>query len=265
MATRRAVSPGTTRNRRPRAPGPEELARRIDLYYEPAVKAGWMFPASQARSREMCERILNAANEVFARDGYEAAKIADIAAAAECSVGIFYKRFVDKESMFCTLQYRHLAEARAMLPRLMDAVDSPLPTEEILYRFVRATVRYMLRETGFQRALFDISLKDRRVWRQQQDHHQYVGDMLIDFLVARKELPAADEALRYRGRFAMRVVFGVVQTLLLIGPGPYDVRDERVVDNLSELLRGFLHEEQAMAGFAARASGARRGARRRPA
>lgn len=226
------------------------VENRVDLYYEHAVAQGWIYAATQARSREMCERLLNAANEVFARDGYEAAKIADIARAANCSVGIFYKRFIDKESMFCVLQYRHLAQARQNLARLMGMIDSELPTDDILYRFVRATVRYMLQETGFQRALFEISLKDRRVWKAQQDHHRFAGDVLIDFLVARNELPTPDEALRQRGRFAMRVIFGVVQTLMLIGPGPYDVEDQRVVDNLAEILRGFLHEEQALSGHA---------------
>jgi AcrR family transcriptional regulator len=234
----------------------------VDLYYEHAVEEGWMFSATQARSREMCERILNAANAVFAKDGYEAAKIADIAQEADCSVGIFYKRFADKESMFCVLQYRHLAEARRQLGRLAEMMNSPLSTEEILYRFVRATVRYMLREPGYQRALIEISLKERRVWSAQQDHHRFAGDALIDFLVARNELPQPDEALRQRGRFAMRVIFGVVQTLMLVGPGPYDVKDPRVVDNLAEILRGFLREEQALSGHAVKRSVRKRNPRK---
>jgi len=217
---------------------------RVDVYYDYAVKKGWILPASQARSRDMCERILEAANRVFARQGYEATKISDIASAAGCSVGIFYKRFSDKESLFYALQYRHLEGGRRRLDRLVDAVDSNLSTQEVLYRYVRASVRYMLDDAGFERALVEMSLKNRRVWKAQQAHHKYAGDRLIDFLIARGELPGAGEDSRVRGHFAARIVFGTVINLLAVGPGPYEASDPRVVDSLADILRGFLHEEQ---------------------
>ena len=41
------------------------------------------------------------------------------------------------------------------------------------------------------------------------------------------------------------MVFSTITNFVVLGPGPYSVKDERVVDNLSEFLVGFLHEEQA--------------------
>ena len=57
----------------------------------------WALPVSQARSRATRERLLAAAETVFAQKGYDGAKISDIAEEAGCSVGAVYFRFKDKD------------------------------------------------------------------------------------------------------------------------------------------------------------------------
>jgi AcrR family transcriptional regulator len=212
-------------------------------YYEVGVKKGWIKPTTQARSRQMCEDILDAAERVFSRQGFDASGVSDITREAGCSVGIFYKRFSDKESLFYTLQYRHNERARVRLDRLPE-MRSTLSTSEVLYRFVRASVKGITENAGFERALIERSLKDRKVWQAQRAFNKYAGERLIDFLVARNELPEADRDLKERGHFAARVVFSTILNLVVLGPGPYSVNDDRVVHTLAEFLRGFLHEEQ---------------------
>jgi AcrR family transcriptional regulator len=57
----------------------------------------------QLRTQETQARLLNAAEEVFVRDGYEAAQLDEIAATAERSKGAVYTHFKSKEDLFLAL------------------------------------------------------------------------------------------------------------------------------------------------------------------
>ncbi len=54
----------------------------------------------QERSRATRAQLIAAAREIFARDGYEMARLEDIAAAAGKTRGAFYAHFEDKEQLF---------------------------------------------------------------------------------------------------------------------------------------------------------------------
>ena len=200
--------------------------------------------ATQGRAYQMCEKIMVAALKLFAKQGYYATNISDITKAADCSIGIFYKRFRDKEGLFYTLQYRHYERANRMLDRLADVHQSSLSTEEVLRRFVLRTLENMVANTGFHKALVEVSLKDRKAWQARLAHNEYAGNRLMDFLTQRGELAESLE-VREKIQFAVRVVFSTITNFVVLGPGPYPVKDKRVVDNLAEFLVGFLHEEQA--------------------
>jgi AcrR family transcriptional regulator len=69
------------------------------------------------------ERLLEAAASVFAERGYEAARIEQIAEAADVSAGLLYRHFVGKRELYAELVHRadkellrHLAEAAAPGP-----------------------------------------------------------------------------------------------------------------------------------------------------
>jgi len=57
----------------------------------------------QLRTRETQKRLLDAAEEVFVRDGYEAAQLDSIAATAGRSKGAVYTHFKSKEDLFLAL------------------------------------------------------------------------------------------------------------------------------------------------------------------
>jgi len=70
----------------------------------------------QLRIRETQARLLDAAEEVFVRDGYEAAQLDEIAARAERSKGAVYTHFKSKEDLFLAL-FEH--RTRAYVERLL--------------------------------------------------------------------------------------------------------------------------------------------------
>lgn len=61
------------------------------------------FSRQQLRTQETQARLLNAAEEIFVRDGYEAAQLDEIAACAERSKGAVYTHFKSKEDLFLAL------------------------------------------------------------------------------------------------------------------------------------------------------------------
>jgi len=102
----------------------------------------------QDRSRRTLTRLAAAAGSLFAERGYEGTTVGDIAGRARCSVGAFYARFNDKESLFLHL---HDQQCGQLLQRIEFLCD--------LFRAENASLEVMVRQTV--RALF-VFADDRR-------------------------------------------------------------------------------------------------------
>jgi AcrR family transcriptional regulator len=104
-------------------------------------------PSQQAMKSERTRtELLRAAEMVFARDGFEASRIEDIAAEAGRSRGAFYANFASKTEVFLVL--RSLAtrrNARALRERIQD-----LKNEEERYRAIIAYIVEQICDTQTQ-------------------------------------------------------------------------------------------------------------------
>lgn len=84
----------------------------------------------QARTAATREKLLAAAARIFAREGFEAARLEDIAAAAGYTRGAFYANFKDKEELFFALLERWVAQRMAEVGDLL-ARTSHTPAEQL--------------------------------------------------------------------------------------------------------------------------------------
>ena len=79
------------------------------------------FPRQRARAAATRKKLLAAAEKTFARDGFEAARLEDIASLAGYTRGAFYANFKSKEDIFFALLEewvgRRIAEVSAVLAR----------------------------------------------------------------------------------------------------------------------------------------------------
>ena len=112
----------------------------------------------QARERAMPrdkdatrQRILDAAEEVFAEKGYHRAVVDDIIHVARTSKGGFYFHFPSKQGVF-------LALMDALAPRLMAAVDRAIEQEATAAGKVDAALRTVLEQFARHRRLSKILL-----------------------------------------------------------------------------------------------------------
>lgn len=74
---------------------------------------------------EQRKKILDSAAKVFARKGYAATKMADIAAEAEISYGLAYHYFSNKETIFSTLVEHELEGAMSLIRHAQHAPRTP--------------------------------------------------------------------------------------------------------------------------------------------
>jgi AcrR family transcriptional regulator len=86
----------------------------------------------QLRTQETHKRLLDAAEQVFVRDGYESAQLDEIAARAGRSKGAVYTHFKSKEDLFLAL-FEH--RTRSAIARLMEALDGCTSRTESMNAF----------------------------------------------------------------------------------------------------------------------------------
>ena len=84
-----------------------------------------MLSRQQERTEITRARFIQSAEKIFARDGFEAAKLEEIATDAGYTRGAFYANFESKEDLFFSLLEREITSRIAALEREMAKVDDP--------------------------------------------------------------------------------------------------------------------------------------------
>jgi AcrR family transcriptional regulator len=197
-----------------------------------AASERWALPASQARSRATRERLLDAAEIVFAEKGYDGAKISDIAEEAGVSVGAVYFRFKDKDALFFAIAESFIESARGGLATLISGAEAMEP-EKTIRMFVTATAENFRRHKGMFRAIVERGLD-----------HPLAMQTIFSF---REELADSFEwALRgnKRAGLAVRVMTQMVYGFLLAGVlnkhAPTRITDSEAIAELANACIAYL-------------------------
>jgi AcrR family transcriptional regulator len=110
-------------------------------------------PHKQERALVTREHLLEAARVVFTRDGFESARIEDIAAQGGKTRGAFYDNFRDKEDVFFALFEADIARDREKMIEEMSAASNLEERVEVLARHLAALLR------NKQRILLNLEFK----------------------------------------------------------------------------------------------------------
>lgn len=101
--------------------------------------------ASTSRHRERSEatrnRLLRAAEKIFARDGFEAAKLEEIASEAGYTRGAFYANFRSKEDLFLALLEGEISARIKHIENLMKTARAPGEKRKLLREFLLTVAR----------------------------------------------------------------------------------------------------------------------------
>jgi AcrR family transcriptional regulator len=191
----------------------------------------WSLPATQERSRATREKLLDAAEAVFAAKGYNGAKISDIAQEAGCSVGAVYFRFKDKDALFFAIAETFIEDARGNLGNLLALSDNP---EAIVRHFVTATAANVRKHRGLFRAIVERGFD-----------HPPAMKAIFGF---RDELAAAlEKALHGRAEVGVQIrvmtqmVYGFLITGILNKDAPTQISDARAIGGLADACIAYLN------------------------
>ena len=198
----------------------------------------------QERSRETMNRVLAAAAEILETKSFDELSVGEVVRRAGTSVGAFYGRFGDKESLLQALDERFFME----FERGIDALMEPSRWRgKPLAFIVRDLTRFLVETYGRERGVLrSLNLKARlsrderfrkrenRAWNELFPHLQRI-------LLARGAgIRHPDPALATRLGF-QQLFFGMREILLwepLRGSAPYD--QELLIGELSRAFLAYL-------------------------
>ncbi len=177
------------------------------------------------------ESILDSVEALFARDGYHATSMRDIADASGLSVaGIYY--YIPSKQI-----------ALAMVcERIFDRLDAGVPTPdsaatpiELLQRFVRSHLRYVLaNDSAYRVLLHDMELLEgaasERVRLRKRNYFRSLAHMIARI----------DPAARFTARLAAGALFGMLNWAPTWYRAEIDGNCDQATDALTSLFLGGL-------------------------
>ncbi|MGI9286278.1 MAG: TetR/AcrR family transcriptional regulator [Pseudomonadales bacterium] len=118
------------------------------------------------------EKILEAARSVFARDGYVAMRMGDVAIEAGISMGSLYRYFQNKEDLFANL----IANVHESLYEASKASQSDFSIDpfEALLEANHGYLECYYNNRDIMRALFEavtVDKRDRDIWWRMRERH----------------------------------------------------------------------------------------------
>jgi len=201
------------------------------------VAEKWALPVQQERSRATRERLLAAAEKVFAEKGYDGAKLSDIAEEAGVSVGAVYFRFKDKDALFQAIAETFTEDARTRIGGyIVEARQKPV--EDVLRDFVMRTAESFGAHRGLFRAIIERGL----------DHP---GVMTVMFAFRDEIARALEDVLRAHGgdttelgdtvRTATQMIYGFLLIGILNPRAPTRQNTKAAVTGLADAVVAYLN------------------------
>lgn len=118
----------------------------------------------QERARKSHEAMLDAAERLFSRDGFDGAGTPEIAAEAGVSVGTVYRYFADKKEIFLEVVRRYLSQAyHETLDRLTPSLFVGRARRETIEETVAIVFAFVDRNPRLNRAFVEMAMRDDEV------------------------------------------------------------------------------------------------------
>jgi len=156
------------------------------------------------------ERILLAAERIFARHGFFAARVSEIAKEAGVADGTIYLYFKSKDDLLISLFEQRMTEVNETLRKAIAGV----PPKEQLRAFIKAYLQLVHDEPGAAEVL-TIELRQSSKFMKEYDNPQFVDFLrtLGGILAAGQERGDYDATIP--AHVAARMIFGMVDELAL--------------------------------------------------
>ena len=132
----------------------------------------------QERSREKYERLLDAAEELVAREGYDALTTTGVTQAAGLPPSAFYRWFNDKDDLASALLRRHNARLDEAIETVIRALDQP-EWVEVASTVFATTIDYYRRHPSHHILWYEGRI-GTAARREVHEHTARLGQALFD-------------------------------------------------------------------------------------
>lgn len=197
----------------------------------------------QTRGQQRITTILDAAEQLFAEVGFDAATTNAIAARAHTAIGSLYQFFPNKEAILRALVARFLEQMNAAFDAALAEVDAASITsvDALIDHILDPLLALQAQRAGILHVFFSL----RRAGASSEAAQALIEEIIarLDALVAARE-PWIDPVQR---RLHVRIVVEVVRALLPLTVTPDGTQRPEVVAELKRLLRAYMNAVRAEA------------------
>jgi AcrR family transcriptional regulator len=196
-----------------------------------------------AEKEQRRETILTAAKRVFARKGFHATTVADVAKAAKLSYGSVYWYFDSKDALFHALMESEEDALRAHIAESVagSGLDLGVAGEAMFREAVRATFEFFERDRHSVRLLFrdSYALGDRFEKHLGGIYERFIHDIEASIAAAQRSGAIVDRHPPRLVAFSVAALIGqlALRRLTTDDDVPAGVLAEFVVDLVLEVLR----------------------------
>lgn len=192
----------------------------------------------QQRGQQRIEKILDAADALFAEVGYDQATTNAIAARAKTSIGSVYQFFEDRQGILQALAQRYHKRLRAVHETALNPEAARLPLPEVYDRVIRSLADFHRTNPGFRPLFFGSPTSAGLAEAAHLLHEECVGRMEDMLATAQPDL--APE----RRRLLATINVEVLKALLPLSEQGDELHRECVLSEIRRLLLGYT--KQAM-------------------
>ncbi|MEM9274517.1 MAG: TetR/AcrR family transcriptional regulator [Cyanobacteria bacterium P01_F01_bin.143] len=189
----------------------------------------------QARSQERVNQILDAAEKLFIREGYEATKMRALAQAADVPIGSIYQFFKDKSEILQALHVRYLEFFQQRLDALDEEMMMQLPLPEYVEQVVDFCNQFLIDFPGYY-AIFTQVQGLSAGWQKLEDSLE--AEILRDWAL---ELSQRDPSLTKKDCEAIAfVLLKTIDNLLWLAQGQDPEFRDRLVQETKRFTLSYL-------------------------
>jgi TetR/AcrR family fatty acid metabolism transcriptional regulator len=159
------------------------------------------------------ERILTAAERIFAKHGFFAARVSEIAKEAGVADGTIYLYFKSKDDLLISLFESRMSQVNAALEAAIEAEAKATPSRQ-LHAFIRTYLKLVHDEPAAAEVL-TIELRQSSKFMKEYDNPQFVAflRMLGAIISAGQDKGEIDPSIP--SHVAARMIFGMLDELSL--------------------------------------------------
>jgi AcrR family transcriptional regulator len=189
------------------------------------AKVPGLRPTQQQRSRALVVRLMNEGLALLEEHDFDGLSVEALCARCGTTVGSFYARFESKDAFVDTLQRLVVEDRRRELAARYGSDRIPRnDLAQLLNWITKGGIIWLKRHHGLVRASLRRAGSDLGSWTPMRElgriQVEYALPMIVDLLGGR-----STPDLEQRIRFAFQIMYGTLNNMILIDPGPLTLQD----------------------------------------